>query len=235
VDILVDADSQIITQINVLAAGGDEAVDAIQLVRQEEAAHGNDIEALSMDGAGFNGPILRELEDPAGLAIDTFVPPKSETPSKIFTPDDFIPDSEGRHVTCPAGQTSRYRQRGNLNHSWKHRFARTTCEGCDLISHCMSHPLCGPFGRQVTKNDYKAEYDRARQKATTEPYQAVRAEHPLVERKLGELLNRHGGRQAHYWGTEKVGVQELMAGMATNVKRIVRLLCAPTVELEYQN
>lgn len=232
VDVLVDADSQLFTEINVLPAGSDEAVDAVQLVRQEEQAQGNDIQALSMDGAGFNGPMLRELENPADLAVDTYVPPKQETPSETFTPDDFIADAEGCHVTCPAGQTSRYRQRGNLDHSWKHRFARSTCEGCELISDCISHPLRGPFGRQVTKNDYQAEYDQSRQKATTESYQAVRAEHPLVERKLGELLNRHGGRRARYWGTEKVGVQELMAGLAANVKRMVRSHCAPTAELE---
>ena len=55
----------------------------------------------------------------------------------------------------------------------------------------------------------------------------------MVERKLGEMLNRHGGRRAHYWGTDKVLVQELMAGLATNVKRIVRWQRAPTVALGY--
>ena len=53
-----------------------------------------------------------------------------------------------------------------------------------------------------------------------------------MERKLGEILNRHGGRQAHYWGIDKVLSQELMAGVATNVKRMVRLLFARTTELE---
>jgi len=73
-DILIDADSEIITVINVLPANGDEAADAVELIRQEEAAHGNDVEAMSIDGVGFNGPLLRELEDPAGLNIDTYVP-----------------------------------------------------------------------------------------------------------------------------------------------------------------
>jgi transposase len=39
-DICVDSDSEIITQINVLAANGDEAADALELLRLEEAAHG---------------------------------------------------------------------------------------------------------------------------------------------------------------------------------------------------
>ena len=85
----------------------------------------------------------------------------------------------------------------------------------------------GRYGRKVHKNDYEREYRRARQKATTTRYQEVRAEHNKVERKLGELLNRHGGRRANYWGAGKVLIQELMAALATNMKRIVRLQCAP--------
>jgi transposase len=230
VDIMADADSELFTEINVLPAGGDEAVDAIELVRQEEEAQGNEIEALSMDGAGFNGPMLRELEDPKGLAVNTFVPPKQEAPSKLFTPDDFVEDSERRHVKCPAGKASHYRQRDSRDRGWMHRFKRTTCQACPLLSQCMKEPPApsGPFGRTVCKNDYEAEYRRARQKALTPEYEAVRAEHPKVERKLGEMLNRHGGRRARYWGIEKVLIQELMAGLATNVKRMVRLLCART-------
>lgn len=228
VDIMADADSELITEINVLPAGGDEAVDAVELVRQEEEAQGNDIEALSMDGAGFNGPMLRELEDPDGLAVNTFVPPKQEPSSDLFTPDDFVEDSDRRRVTCPAGQTSHYRQRDPRGHGWRYRFKQTTCQGCPLLSRCMDHPVQGPFGRTVSKSDYEAEYRQARQKATTPAYQAVRAEHPKVERKLSELLNRHGGRRARYWGMDQVLIQELMGGLATNVKRMVRLLCAPT-------
>jgi transposase len=232
VDVIMDADSELITEINVLPANGDEASDAGELIRQEEEAHGNDVEALSMDKAGFNGAVLRELEDPEGLAVNTFVPPKKEAPSTTFTPQDFTEDPEHRKVTCPAGETSDYRQRDKGRHGWMFRFKRGKCEGCSQFSDCIDHSLRGPFGRTVRKTDYEAEYRRAREKATTAEYEAVRSEHPKVERKLGEMLNRHGGRRARYCGRGKVLVQELMAAMATDVKRIVRLLCARTAALE---
>jgi transposase len=231
-DVMVDADSELITELNVLSAGGDEAVDAIALVRQEEEAQGNDIEALSIDGAGFHGPMLRELEDPEGLAVNTFVPPKQQASTNLFTPNDFVEDPQCDGVKCPAGETSDYRQRDSRGRGWVYRFKRTTCQECPLLSRCMSHAPRGPFGRTVRKSDYEAEYHRARQKATTPEYEAVRAEHPLIERKLGEMLNRHGGRRARYWGLEKVLIQELMVGLATNVKRMVRLLCARTAACE---
>lgn len=225
-DMSLDGDSEIITEVNVLPANGDEAADAAQLIRQEEAAHGNNIQTLSIDGAGYNGPVLRELEDPAGLAVDTYVPPKKEPETKIFTPDDFTQDAEQSTVTCPAGQTSHYRQRDRRDHGWVYRFQRSQCDGCPLLPECMTHPPQGTFGKTIRKNDYEVEYRQARQKATTAEYAAVRREHPKVERKLGEVMNRHGGRRARYRGRWKVLIQELMACTATNVKRLVRLLDA---------
>jgi IS5 family transposase len=225
-DVLVDPDSEIVTQIQVLPANGDEAANAVELVRQEELYHSNRIEQLSMDGIGYNGAVLRQLEDPAGLALDVYVPPHPEVASDVFGPERFVEDAQRRIVTCPAGQTSRYRQRENKGHAVHYRFDVQTCRGCSLQSQCMKEPP-RTSGRSVRKNDYEAEYRRARQKAQTPQYAAVRAEHAKVERKLGELMNRHGGRRASYHGRVRVHIQELMACTAMNLKRMVRLLCAP--------
>ena len=226
VDILVDADSEIITQVNVLPANGAEAMDAVELIRQEEAAQGNDIQSLSMDGAGANGPMLRELENPEGLAVNTFVPVKTEAPSEIFESSDFVEDPETGRVICPAGKKSRHQGRDSKKRATIHRFDAEQCAPCPLLGQCMKKPP-KRFGRNVRKNDYEKEYARAREKTTTEAYASVRSEHPKVERKLGEMVNRHGGRRARYRGRGKVLIQELMAATATNVKRVVRLLCAP--------
>jgi transposase len=51
-DVLSDADSALLTAVNVLPANGDEGADAATLIKQEEQAHGNDVAAVSIDGAG---------------------------------------------------------------------------------------------------------------------------------------------------------------------------------------
>lgn len=51
----MDANSNLICGIDVLAANADEAANAKNLIESEEAAHGNNIESLSIDGIGFNG------------------------------------------------------------------------------------------------------------------------------------------------------------------------------------
>jgi transposase len=252
VDILMDADSGLLTQINVLAAGGEEARDAVDLVRAEQAAHGNQIEGLSIDGAGFSGPMLRELEGPAqreaaaatateaaagppaaaespgdeqaGLGVTVYVPPKAEPAGGRFPSADFILNEEKTAVTCPAGKTSQYQQRDPGRHANIFRFTAATCQACPLRRQCVAKPGTGAFGRSVTKNDYEPEYARARQRAQTTEFAAVRREHPAVERKLNELLNHHRGRRARYWGRAKIHIQELMTGFVVNTKRMLTLM-----------
>lgn len=229
VDILVDPDSELITEVNVLPANGAEGADAAELVRREEQAHGNDVAQISMDGAGFQGAVLRELEDPQGLALDAYVPPREEPPRETYGPENFVEDREQGKVTCPAGQTSQYHQRDTKGSGSIYRFKRAICQSCPLVMLCIGHAPTGNFGRHVRKNDYEAEYKHARAKAATPQYAAVRSEHAKVERKLGEVMNRHGGRRARYRGRFKVLCQEYMACMATNIKRLMKLLRARPV------
>jgi transposase len=223
-DIRMDADSELITQVKVLEAGGDEAQDAVELIRAEEAAHGNDIEGLSIDGAGFNGQMLRALEGPEGLDVTTFVPPKTEPASARFSAREFTLNAEQTAVTCPAGQVSQYRQRNPDRPATIFRFTRAVCDACPLVKQCVARLGRGLFGRSVTKNDYEPEYERARQRAQTAAFAAARKEHPAVERKLNEIMNHHAGRHARYRGRAKVQIQQFMTCLTVNVKRLIQLL-----------
>jgi len=60
IGVIMDADSEIITMLDVIAVNGAEARDAVDLIRREEQTHGNDIDVLSIDGIGFNAEVLRE-------------------------------------------------------------------------------------------------------------------------------------------------------------------------------
>ena len=55
-------------------------------------------------------------------------------------------------------------------------------------------------GRTVIKNEYEEQYQRMRAKARTSEYAAVHSEHPKIERKLSELVRRHGARRTRYRG-----------------------------------
>ncbi len=224
VDMSLDADSELITAINVLPANADEAADAHHLIASEEQAQGNDVQALSIDGAGFRGEILRDLSDPAGLALDVYVPPSAPTSSgDYFTPADFQLDSEGTLLRCPAEQEATDRHRAPNERGWVFTFKCQQCAGCPLLKRCMAKSP-HKHGRTVLKNDYEAEYATARAKAQTPEYQAVRVQHPRIERKWAELVRRHDLRHARYRGRLRVKIQALLSAIVVNIKRIVHLL-----------
>jgi transposase len=230
-DIAMDADSELITSVIVPASNGDEAADAALLIRQEEEAHGNDVEALSADGVLCKGERLRELTDPEGLNLKVFVPVPPEPPTEHFTAEDFRLDEAGQQVTCPAGQQSSRRDRSKHDTGWIYRFRYTVCSACPLHGKCMAKlPKC--HGRSVIKNDYAAEYAAARARTKTPEFEAVRRDHRKVERKLGEMVRHHRSRRARYRGRPKVLVQQLMTALVVNVKRMVKILCAEPARAE---
>lgn len=225
-DMTIDPDSELITSVNVLPGNGAEAADAITLIEQEEAAQGNDIEALSIDGAGYNGPVLRALTNPEGLNLDVTVPPPTLAPRTTFGPERFsltILDEQHREVTCPAGQTTRQRSRTRQDTGDRYQFKTSQCAGCSLRNDCLENPA-STRGRVVIKNDYEAEYKKVHEKAQTPDYKETRRTHPKIERKLGEVARHHGARRACFRGTAKVLTQALLTALVVNVKRMVKLL-----------
>ncbi len=224
VDVAMDADSEILTAINVLPANGDEGADAALLIAQEEKAHGNDVQAVSLDGAGYRGPVLRDLTDPAGLDLEVFTPPTEAPPSPVFTPERFplTVIDERPTLSCPAGATTTRRYRNEDDTGDIYRFAESDCAACPLRAACLSNPT--RKSRSVTKNDYEAEYTAAKAKAQTAAYAEVRRRHPAIERKLAELVRRHDLRHARYRGHLRVLYQSIMTGIVVNLKRMARLL-----------
>ena len=226
-DVMMDADSSIITAVALLKAGGDEAADAVKLVRQEQQTHGNQIQSLSIDGIGFNGPMLHELEDPEGLNVRVYVPAPEPDSKGLFAVSEFKLSEDGQRVTCPAGHSSGPGQRDEARHRSFFKFKRSTCQSCPLRMQCK--PALGQDsqgGRGVVKNDYEAEHQRARARAQTAEHAAIRREHPAIERKLNEVANHQEARYALYWGFEKTTSQAFMACFTVNIKQIVKLKTA---------
>lgn len=234
VDVLMDADSELITQVEVLPANGAEAMDTVQLVAKEQQAHGNQIEQVSIDGVGFHGPTLRALED--DLAVSVITPVRGFERTAGFHAREFELTEDGQRVICPAGHVSQKgRRRQGKERATQYDFCGNFCSACPLLSACRPDMKPGSrVGRRVIRNDYEVEYQRAREKAQTETYRSVRREHPAVERKLNEVVGHHGGRRANYWGQAKVLAQELMTSFTVNVKRITKLKKAASCALSLQ-
>src|SRR5882724_235882 len=224
-DIRRDADSARLTALNILPGHGDEARDAPTLLEAEEQAQGNDIEAVAMDGIGWNGEVLRALSAPAGMGVEVYVPPPPAPPeTALFLPEAFVLDAQHGGVTCPGGPQTATKERSANHTGWKFVFARRQCAACARPAQCLA-TLPQKQGHSVIKHDDQADYDAARARATTPGYAAVRQHHPRVERKLADMVRYHDGRRRRYWGQWRVKIQSLLTGLVVNVKRMVQLQC----------
>ena len=116
---LLDADSEILTAITQLPANGDEAANAPTLIETEQAAHHNQVQALSIDSIGFNGPMLRTLTDPEGLDLTVYVPPHSQgiTDSPYYRPDDFDLSQDGTDLSSAAKRLPLHDRRHAARHN----------------------------------------------------------------------------------------------------------------------
>ena len=229
IDVAMDPVSEIVTAVNVLPANGPEAADALTLIRQEQEVQANKVEGLSMDGVGYNGPVLHELTDRHGLNLDVTVPPKASREWTIFPAERFpltVLQDGTPVVTCPAGHTSGPGHANPQKYTTLFKFKTEQCNACSLREQCLEHPEShkGRTGRTVQKNDYQAEYDKLIEKAKTPEYQQTRRLHRKVERKLNDVARHHRCRRARYRGQAKVLVQAFLTTMAVNVKRMVTLL-----------
>ena len=227
-DISMDADSELITAVTTPAANQDEAANAVKLVQQEQQAQGNRIQALSIDGVGFRGDILRILKDPHGLDLAVYVPTRDwiKADDPYFPSTHFHLEKEGTVLVCPAEEETRSRSRNAADTAWQFHFTVSQCKGCPLLSQCMEK-LPAKHGRQVNKNDYEAEYQAAREFAQTEAYAQVRQQHAKIERKLAEIIRYHHGRRTRFRGSWQVAIQYLMTTLVVNLKRMVKLLFSP--------
>lgn len=224
-DISLDPDSEILTAMDIMPANGDEAANARTLIETEQQAHGNKIEAISMDSIAFQGKVLRDLSKPQDLDLTVYVPPHAQgiKETAYFKPQDFQLTPDHTTLLCPNEQETQHRHRNAKDTAWIFKFKPSQCTQCPLQQKCLAK-VPDKNGRSVTKNDYQSEYDAARQLAKTEVYAQVRKQHPKVERKLAEIVRYHDGRRARYRGQKRVKIQFLLTGIAINIKRIVRLL-----------
>jgi len=226
-DVSLDADSDLICNLDLLPANADEAAGAQSLIEGEEAAHGNDVENLSIDGVGYNGAVLKALsDDETGPRLTVYVPPKEQPPPhpELFQAGAFTLNEAGDELTCPNGATTRARHRDDKDHGWVYQFSIKHCRDCPLREQCLAPGA--KRGRRVSKNDFQAQYKAAQERATTQEYNQIRKEHPAIERKLNELVRWHGGRRVRYRGRMRAKAQYLILAVVVNCKRIVRLLSA---------
>ncbi len=110
-------------------------------------------------------------------------------------------DLDGETVTCPAGAAR----------------SGAACRACPLAAQCSA----AQEGRTITIGPHEARLAAARQAQADPAWRAgYRVTRPKVERKIGHLMRRHGGRRARVRGLVKVAADFALLAAAVNLARL---------------
>jgi hypothetical protein len=140
-------------------------------------------------------------------------------------------------VTCPAGVTTTERRMARDGQDRPVPLFRSppqVCQACALRERCLcgptgrvAQPVRSPPGRQVQLHFQEAVLRQARAaQRTPEQRRALRDRlrpRATIERKIAEVLRRHGLRHGRYLGLVKTALHAVLTPTLLNVKRLLTL------------
>ena len=218
----VDAESGIVTQVEVVAGNTDDS-EALQRVVAGHVANvgdkPNEVVTDSKYASGDNRAYLASEEITDHMAAPSA---KGSKQGKFSTADFAVEFSEeGTPLTavCPAGQLAEAPRWKKENHTWVFQFKKAQCEGCPLRERCSKQKR----GRQLSVDQHYELTEQARARQQSDEGQAAQIARLSIERQFS-LQQRQGGRRTRYRGLEKNRIMGWAWGLYLNVRRIATLL-----------
>jgi IS5 family transposase/transposase len=230
--IAVDAESQLITAVEVVAGNASDAESAVPLVEASEANTGCAVAQVIGDSA------YGSMEGREALGEREVIAPtvKSHAGQEgRLTKADFVIDTEHDVVRCPMGHETRTWGWGWVKpgvgqeqvRTKRFVFAKEVCRACPRSGECVTGKRRP--GRQITLHPQEAKLQAARAFEQTEYFQEQYRQRVVVEHRLARLIQL-GMRQARSFGRAKTQVQFLLAATVANLTLLAGRGAAPAGE-----
>ena len=221
--IVVDADSQLITAVDVLPGNAPDNLGALELVEQSEASTGSVVEEAMGDAAYGDGNTRQTFAD-AGRRLVAKAPGRPNR--KHFPKDDFHLDLAAGSCTCPAGQVTRAivpagKRTDHTGRTYRlqaFQFDGAECRACPLRFQCIAAK--GRQGRRVLIHPQEALLQEARALQRSAGYDEYRARRVVAEHRLARLVQL-GIRQSRYFGRVKTKFQLYLAATVANLTLVL--------------
>jgi transposase len=215
--IAVEAESQVIADVDVIPGNAHDSQNAPSLIRQAEENLETSIDAMLGDTA--YGTVEARLD--AQAHHYEVIAPVSHAPNTgRFTKEDFVLDLQNERVTCPNEQTTTlwYRQkrkthRGTIFLYKGFRFSAEQCCPCPLRDRCLEEKTSY---RSIAVHEHEELLREAKTFQRTDEFRSRYRKRVVVEHRIARLV-RLGIRQARYFGSKKTLFQLAMAATVANL------------------
>jgi hypothetical protein len=217
--IAVDAESQLITDADVLAGNAGDASPALPLTEGSQANTGLEVEETVGDCAYGDGHTRQEFAD-AGRRLVAKVPNLGRKAQ--FHKSQFKIDLQAMTCTCPAGHTTAtliptgfwLDKAGQKQPRKSFAFPVALCAACPLRPQCIHTKA--QRGRWIQLHPQEGLLQQARAFQNRPEFQPYRQMRQTAEHRLARLVQL-GLRQARYLGRKKTLFQLLMAATVANL------------------
>ncbi len=224
--LVVEEDSEIITAVETTPANKADCNELPKLLKQQEEAHSLVPDEMSADKAYDSGANLELLDSKRITGNISLTKKANHVGPDLYTVEDFHYDTERDTLTCPAGNLATYHRRAVFsNEEQKKRgsvfqFNPRQCNACQLKEKCHK----GNRGRLVYISFYEPLFQQMRERMESEEGQEAYRNRYKVEHKIADLARYCGMRHCRYRGLVRAKIHTLLAAIASNVKRMARLL-----------
>ncbi len=218
--IATDADSEIITAMEVTPANVDDSTQFEGLMNGHQRTVGRP-EAAAADSGYNSGENRKRLSDDG---IEDFIMPPTAKGHRqgMYSATDFDPefDDDGvpLKVTCPADEVAEDGKWQEEKDGWRFYFKKGQCEGCEHREQCSTRE----YGREVYISRHYQAHEAARERADSDEFEAAQIERLGIERTFAHQQRWAGVQRTRYRGLEAVKIGVLIACFATNVVRTAR-------------
>jgi transposase len=217
--IAVDAESQLITAVEVLAGNAADSEQALELTEASEENTGLEVEETIGDCAYGSGNTRQAFADENRKLVAKVAAHgcRGQIPK-----EEFQIDLEQMTCACPASQTTRtlikqgyWQDRDGERHPLQaFLFDADICTACPLRLDCVKAK--GRKGRTIRLHPQEHLLQEARALQESSAFKEYRQIRQVAEHRLARLVQL-GVRQARYFGRRKTLFQLLMAATVANL------------------
>ena len=217
--IAVDAESQLITAVEVLAGNAADSEQALELTAASEENTGLEVQETIGDCAYGSGNTRQAFADENRKLVAKVGRHgrRGQIPK-----EEFQINLEDMTCTCPAGQTTKTLikagkwtdRHGEKHQSWAFLFDADVCNACDRRPGCTKAKACR--GRSIRLHPQERLLQQAREFQRSDAFKEYSQIRQTAEHRLARLVQL-GVRQARYFGRRKTLFQLLLAATVANL------------------
>jgi transposase len=226
---IIEEESEIITAIETTPANKADGNELKPLLNQQKTTLSMVPQELLGDKGYDAGANLELMEGEKITGYISLRDKANHIDPNLFTVNDFTYDELGNTLTCPAGNIAPNYRKAIYHCKDQKRKGRVFEFSPEQCHHCELKPLCNKAkgGRAVYISYYESSYQQMKDRMGSEEGKEIYKNRYRVEHKVADLARWCGMRRCRYRGLAKAGIHTLLAAIASNVKRMTRLLYHP--------